>query len=245
MRRDIREAFDRVQADGRMKESALRAVRQARRETRRRAPQRMYAAAVMASVLVCVLCLGGYAYMNMPVSYISIDLNPSIELSLNRLNRVVSVQAFNDDGEIVLRDIRAVGRPYMQVIDEILSSEAMHPYFTEDAALTFTVAADSRRSEQRLMQDIDACAACREHRGSCYRVDGTLREEAHLNGLSFGKYRAYCEVLRQGGELTIEQCRSMSMAQIRGMTGCGQADCDGRHGATGQHCREGRRNRDE
>lgn len=217
MNREIKEAFDQVRADERLKASAKRSIREVRRRKRTHAPQLMRAAAVMASVLVCVLCLGGYSYLRTPVSYISIDVNPSIELSLNRLDRVVSAQAFNDDGEIVLREMNVVGKPYMQAIDEILDSEAMRPYLTEDAALSFTVASGDRKSERLLMDGINSCASCQKHHGQSYRADGKVIQEAHHYGMSFGKYMAYQKVVEQGGDLTIEACQGMNMAQIREM----------------------------
>ena len=48
--------------------------------------------------------IGGYSYIQTPVSYVSIDVNPSVELTLNRVDRVISATAFNGDGEAVLED---------------------------------------------------------------------------------------------------------------------------------------------
>lgn len=53
----------------------------------------------------CRLCFlmagaGGYTVYSRPVSYISIDVNPSIELAVNRFDRVVSAKATTQTGRI-------------------------------------------------------------------------------------------------------------------------------------------------
>ena len=173
----------------------------------------------MALLLVCALGAGGYFYLCTPVRYISIDVNPSIEFSLNRLNRVLSAQAWNADGEIVLQDAHVVGLLYTQAIDALLESAAMEPYLIEDAVLSFTIAADSEKSEALLMNGIGACSGCRKYRGQNYCADAALIQEAHQAGMSFGKYRTYQALLEQGYDVSAETCRSMSMAEIRALGG--------------------------
>ena len=36
--------------------------------------------------LVCGLSTGGYAYYKAPVAYLSLDINPSVELAVSNLN---------------------------------------------------------------------------------------------------------------------------------------------------------------
>ena len=40
-----------------------------------------------------------------PYSYVSLDVNPSIEYTLNRLDRVIKVKAVNDDGQAILDEV--------------------------------------------------------------------------------------------------------------------------------------------
>ena len=54
-----------------------------------------------AATLAMVSGVGAWAYMS-PYSYVSLDVNPSIEFSINRFDRVIDVTAVNDDGEDIL-----------------------------------------------------------------------------------------------------------------------------------------------
>lgn len=217
MNRDIHDAFDQVRADEHLKASTQHFLREARRKKAVLRIQTPRFAAVLACLIVCVLSLGGISYLNAPVSYISIDVNPSIELTLNRLHRVVSAEAFNDDAQIVLQHVEVRGMPYTQAIDALLESAAMQPYLTEDAVLSFTIAADSKKTEVLLLTGIGECKGCRQYRGLCASADEALIREAHQSGLSFGKYRVYLEQLDSGAAITLDECREMSMAELRGL----------------------------
>lgn len=53
---------------------------------------------------VLVLGIGSWAYAS-PYSYVSLDVNPSIEYIVNRFDRVLKINAVNDDGEEILNTI--------------------------------------------------------------------------------------------------------------------------------------------
>lgn len=237
MNRSIHDALESITADERLKASTKRFLRAARREKRRRAPR---LALALASLVVCLCGLGGFGYLHAPVSYISIDINPSIELTLNRMHRVVSARGWNEDGEAVVQQVQVAGRTYTEAIDAILESPAMQPYLTAQAELTFTVAADDRQTEELLLSGIGECAGCRKYCGQRGSAAPALVEEAHREGLSFGKYKAYVALREQGAAVTLEECRNMSMADINRLLrelGAGEG---GRHrnGQEGQHRQE-------
>jgi len=48
--------------------------------------------------VVGLLAYGGFAVYKTPVNYVSIDINPSVELGLNLFDRVVSVEGMKEDG---------------------------------------------------------------------------------------------------------------------------------------------------
>ena len=150
------------------------------------------------------------------MAYVSIDVNPSLELELNRLDRVISGRAYNEDGERVMESVSVRGMRYEDAIEQIMGSDGMQPYLTQDGALTFTVATDSLPKEERLLEDISRSSGCVEHGGVSVRADMSLVGEAHENGLSLGKYLAYQILLRYEPDLTAQDCHDMSMSQIHG-----------------------------
>ncbi|MEG0513298.1 MAG: anti-sigma factor domain-containing protein [Clostridia bacterium] len=64
--------------------------------------------AALAACLVLILGLGAGAYSYLlPTCYVSMDVNPSIEYTLNAYHRVLAVQAVNESGAVVLADLKA------------------------------------------------------------------------------------------------------------------------------------------
>ena len=65
----------------------------------------------VAAAAAAVIVIGGgsgiYTYENvMACSYVSLDINPSLELVLNRQNRVIKVNACDDEAESVVEAIK-------------------------------------------------------------------------------------------------------------------------------------------
>lgn len=65
---------------------------------------RRAAAAAAAAAVVLACSVGAYAY-TVPCSYVSLDVNPSLEFSLNRFDRVLSVSGVNEDGKKLLEEV--------------------------------------------------------------------------------------------------------------------------------------------
>lgn len=62
--------------------------------------------ASFAFVLLSVAGIGSYSYVT-PYSYVSLDINPSIEYALNRYDKVIRVQGINDGGEQIVSSIES------------------------------------------------------------------------------------------------------------------------------------------
>nr|WP_296455104.1 hypothetical protein [uncultured Acetatifactor sp.] len=219
----IGKAFDCVRASEELKASTKEFLRDARGLEQGRSKNRglsrpafRLALSAAGAMLTVFLCIGAYAMLWMPVAYVSIDLNPSLELALNRLDRVIGVEAYNEDGQGILEGVSVKGMRYGDAIESIVGSEGMQPYLTRDAALTFTVATDSAPREEQMLEEIARSSGCVEHGGVSVRADMSLVEEAHGNGMSLGKYLAYQVLLRYEPTVTVEDCHEMSMSQING-----------------------------
>ena len=68
-----------------------------------------------AVVCACFL-FGGYWLYFTPIAEISIDINPSIEMSINRFDRVISVSDFNQDGQELSSTLHIKYKNYMDAV---------------------------------------------------------------------------------------------------------------------------------
>jgi len=147
----------------------------------------------------------------METSYISIDVNPSIELCLNKYDRVVNVIAYNEEGQRVVDCLDVKNKCYTDALEEILHNDVFCSYMGEESDLTFTIVSDK---EAVLRAGIESCAQGTEHHGTINCSDNQTRQLAHENHCSVGKYSAYEELVQYDDTATIEECRDMSVHEI-------------------------------
>lgn len=184
------------------------------RRLRRRLGARRRTVAAAAACLLVLLGAGGYYTLLVPVSAISVDVNPSLELSLNRLDRVISVQGYNPEGEALASSLDVAFQPYTQALETILSSETVSAYLAADGTVSITVAC---RDPDKSAQLLSAAQACAQGAGRvyCHEGSGAEVEAAHHAGMSVGKYRAFLELQALDPSITAEEVQAMSMKEIR------------------------------
>lgn len=217
----IRNAFDSIKADEQLKESTKRFISaQAEKQRTVRTPafRKMAVAFCMTGVCIIGIMAGimGYSWMQTPVSYVSIDINPSIELSLNRFDRVVSAEAYNEEGEKILKNLSLTWKKCTDAMDAIVKSEEMGDYLTDEAELVFTTAAEGERSLE-LQTEVKSFSGATGQNCHSYSADIEIVSEAHDNGLSLGKYYAYLQLAQYDDTVTVDSCRGMSVSHMHGL----------------------------
>lgn len=207
LEKKLKDSFGALHAGPALKASALANIRQARKP-------RSWMKAVAAAAVMLVLFVGGYGTRMFlePVNVISIDINPSIELGINAFDRVVTTQAYNPEGERLLQSLDLRFRKWEQAVDAVMDSDTVLYLLDREETLTFTTVARSEEESESLWQQL------RDHtagKAECYHTDSQAVAQAHVCGLSYGKYLAYLDAVEAGEDLTVEEARHMTMKQIR------------------------------
>ena len=101
MKYRLKETFDQIKAEEELKNRTKVFVSEKiQNDTSSKAGTAGRSIRRLAPVFVCmaILLIGSYWLYFTPAWQISIDINPSIEISMNRLNKVISVKSYNEDG---------------------------------------------------------------------------------------------------------------------------------------------------
>lgn len=85
--KEIREAFDQIHAEEKLCNLAFEATKKARNGSMLKFPVKRFM--VAASFMACFF-IAYYMYFT-PTSVISIDINPSLELTVNRFDKIIDV----------------------------------------------------------------------------------------------------------------------------------------------------------
>lgn len=225
----IRQGLSKIRATEDLKKNTLQYLlkQQEQKGAFKQRPVLKYALAAICAFLL--LGTGGYSVYRQPVSYISIDVNPSVELGINRFGRVVSADAYNEDGQAVLQQLSLKNIPYVQAIKKLLANESSSGFLREDSVLVFTVISAQYAS---IMDELNAADFSQNYETLLYTSDTGCMEEAHSHQMSFGKYRGYQELSQFDTSVTVEDCNKMTMEEIHNRI----KSCSGHQGGNGlQH----------
>lgn len=165
-----------------------------KKKKRRWAP--LAAAACLALVLVGG---GGYYYYsanNAVASLVSLDVNPSIQLEVNKNEKVLSATPMNDDGAEILDGMDLKGTQADVAMYAIIGSLLQHGYVDELAnSILITVEDDDQARGEKLQQELtaqaDAALANAQVNGAVLaqtlQNSEELSQKAQEYGISTGK----------------------------------------------------------
>lgn len=218
----VRSTFDAIHVSEEVLEATRASISEQRRETAQPAPRQTSAFKVIRRVVAAAACViavalgafGASLYLQ-PAAYVGIDMNPSLELSVNTFGTVIDAQALNEDASSVLKTVSLQNKSYEEALDELLASEALAAYASSDPSIEVSVTANDPSLAQRLESESETCLSRHAYKGSCCQVNMEERQAAHDCGMGVGKYRAAQQLVSLDESISLEECRHMSMREIR------------------------------
>lgn len=105
--------------------------------------------------LILVLAFSFYIYLRMtPVSTLTIDINPSIEVKLNVFNRVVSLTGLNDESNTFIEQLDPSNRSLSKLLEAIYDVGIENQYFDENSAYALIGIYGEEESEELSIQSL-------------------------------------------------------------------------------------------
>ena len=163
--------------------------------------KRRWAPLAAAACLALVLVGGGggyyyYSANNAVASLVSLDVNPSIQLEVNKNEKVLSATPMNDDGAEILDGMDLKGTQADVAMYAIIGSLLQHGYVDELAnSILITVEDDDQARGEKLQQELtaqaDAALASAQVNGAVLaqtlQHSEELTQKAQEYGISTGK----------------------------------------------------------
>ena len=115
------------------------------------------AACVAAAALV--MSTSAWAYYS-PYSYVSLDVNPSIEYAVNRFDRVLNNKAVNEDGESILENLNLKNKNINEAIKATIEKIVEEGYITREEANNIMIAttSESEAKTKKLAEELKETA---------------------------------------------------------------------------------------
>ena len=240
----LRKAFAAVEVEEGLKEKTRATLLEKAQGRRARPRRRAVCAVAMASLLLFVGVGTGVFFT--PVSAISIDINPSIELGVNRFDQVVAVKGYNQVGQELLASIDLRFMDYSPALAALLADDRVQAYREQGESLSIFVACDDQQKGDEMLSKVETCAG-----GGpgvhCLSGNWAESQAAQAAGLSCGKYRAFLELQALDPSAAPEDVQGLTMREIReriaalsgGEVPASPGQGCGHHGGHGHACQAG------
>ena len=93
---------------------------------------------------LCLLLLGSWVWQS-PIGTVRMQINPDVQMSVNRFDRVVALEGLNEDGTSLIDGYRAYGKGMKTVSDELADRATELGYLSDGGQITLTV--DSEKGD--------------------------------------------------------------------------------------------------
>ena len=172
-------------------------------------------AAACLSFMIGALSL--YIYQK-PVSYLSFDVNPSLELEINRFDRVIDVNFFNVDARNLVSEDELNSLKTAEAVSLIIKRVNEKGYLSSSEASVMTIATNSYsldKSNQLLNDCISNInISSKSINILSFAASKELKKEADLLSLSFGKLELIKIMQQLDTTITVDDLRDASITTI-------------------------------
>lgn len=178
---------------------------------------------LVAMISISCACLAGCAGgAKTPNAFVTIDINPSIEIITNDKGVVVSVSALNDDAAVLLVDMSFDSMSIDKAVDLILKEAKSLGYISEGEQNAVLITADAGNKTAQLQKALDARVE-RFAKQAKLNIDllaassetnPKLAERAEALGVTFGKMKLIELAMKYDSTLTEAVAKDMPIKEL-------------------------------
>lgn len=190
--------------------------------------KKRWASVTVAAILAVMLCGGfglhGWQTAHAVASVVSLDVNPSIQLQVNRKEKVLSAEALNEDAQVILEGMDLKGTQLNVAVNAIVGSLLQHGYLDRLSSAILISVEDNdiqraSRLETALTAEVDAAlqnaAAGAAVLSQVVTYDAGLEPQAQANRISVGKAALIQRVQGLNGKLAFEDLAALSVEELK------------------------------
>lgn len=182
-----------------------------------------WTAAVAAVFLALFIGLPGiFGPSEAVAAYVTMDINPSLELSINKKQVVIDVTPLNDDAKQMLSSLKLSGLKVEQAALIVVEQAEKAGYIRTEGAdilVTTTAAGNEQINEDEINSNIQQLV---NKKGNTHKnvtvavfiAPKEVREEAQKEKISTGKYTIYLAAKQKGINVSIEQLKADSVNDL-------------------------------
>ena len=153
--------------------------------------------------LILLVVVGIALFRQSPVtsSIITIDINPSIELTVNNQDEVIGYRALNLDGEVLIETLNIQNTTVIDAIEEIMNQARELGYMTDASIVRVWAYNNQTKQESALNERIKSYFA---QRIETIEISDDVINQAKIHGVTPGKWILIQSILSVDSSYTLE-----------------------------------------
>lgn len=190
---------------------------------------RHWLASGLSAAALLLLFIGLWTFRTPPVvAYVTMDINPSVELGLDSKERVRELRAVNDDAKVLIEGIEYRGRDLDAVMSEIADKLVAANILSLTDGEVVIASVPVKSIEVEWENDVtakmkEALLQAAEQKNietvknihiTTVSLPAEVREEAKQNGVSSGKMAFWLMAQSQGHDVSLETVQKQSLKKI-------------------------------
>lgn len=213
----LKSAFSEIHAEAELKEQTKHFITLHNTANNRMSRQPKHSRLIsFALVIVMILVIGGgiTAYFT-PVAAISIDADASIELQLNRFDRVVNFEQYGQEVNVPLTHM--MHSNYTEAVKSILNNEELSSFGNVNSPVEITVVSKYEAKSSQMMVGIQTASNNQEQPIKVFIASLEEQKAAHKHGMSMGKHRMFKMLIKEEPSIQAEEILNYSMEDLHEM----------------------------
>lgn len=180
-------------------------------------------AAAFVLLVGCAVGYGSYHQSHAVDSVVSLDVNPSVEIQVNRKDEVLDVVPLNEDGKKVIGDMDFAGSDLDVTVNALIGSMLQNGYLSElaNSILISVENDDAQRGAQlqeQLTQEINNLLQTNSFSGAVLSQtvsdDSALRDKAEQYGITLGKAQLIQQITQENSRYTFADLVPLSINEL-------------------------------
>lgn len=180
------------------------------------APKRRRFVQLLAACLVLGTLAGGVAY-GTETGQVEIDGAATVEIGVNCWGRVVRVSSTDETLAKRLETLGLKGLSCGDALELVAADAGLDQLFATDVPITLSTSCSSASQRAALLSDAQESAGSFGNYTVCSAFDEDMRQKAQDAGMGTARYAVYLRICELDPDITLEECRNLSMRELRRM----------------------------
>ena len=179
----------------------------------------------LAAAIALAIGIGGYVYSSnyAVAATVALEVNPSVEITVNKKEKVLEVVPLNDDGRVIVGDMDFSGSSLDVTVNALIGSMLQNGYLNDLAnSILISVedgnAAQGALIQEKLTQNINEMLSSSAFSGAVMiqtiNDDAQVKQLATENNISVGKAQLIEQIIAEQPQKTFSDLANLSINEL-------------------------------